>query len=467
MAITKPKISSLVSSQLPEFIQEDYTTFVAFLEAYYEYLESQVIIDFNEISNIDTTLDSFIKYFKNEFAINFPATLVDERFLLPKLKELYISKGSEASYKLLFKILYNKDIDIKYPATQMLRTSDGKWLQPISIFVLITNGSPDDIVGKTIEIISTIKTTLMKINVFIDRYEPTDSANVYEFFLLSSFSGSFNIGDLVKYSNTFNGTIAATTTSLSVIQSGKNFKIGQTYEVNSGGGSGSIITVDSIDINGGIKVARFVNFGINYSNLFTTNILASANSISIVQSFFAIGDTSPSFNATATDIVDQISDEGSISLYNYASTIVDGTYVEASYAGTILTTFSNKSANVVIDSSDYAIIGIVVGSIARYPGYYKNTDGFLDDNIYIQDSKYYQAFSYAIEIDERFDSYKSIVKNLIHPSGTEIFGEYTITNELNMNIGIGLTILDYVFNLVDENSNQFITESGDVIQVII
>ena len=32
-------LSSLVRSQLPEFIRADYDTFVAFLEAYYEYLE--------------------------------------------------------------------------------------------------------------------------------------------------------------------------------------------------------------------------------------------------------------------------------------------------------------------------------------------------------------------------------------------------------------------------------------------
>lgn len=469
MAITKPKISSLVSSQLPEFIQEDYTTFVAFLEAYYEYLESQVIIDFAEISDIDTTLDSFIKYFKNELALNFPTTLVDDRFLLPKLKELYISKGSEASYKLLFKILYNKDIDIKYPATQMLRTSDGKWSQPISIFILVQNGSPDDIVGKTVDIISTIEINSIKITAFIDSYELTNTNNVYECFLLGSFTGVFNIGDLVNHSTTFSGRIAATTTSLSIIQAGKNFKIGQTYDVSSGGGIGSVIRVDSINIDGGITVARFVNFGINYSNSFTTNILASANNISNIQSFFTITGSSPSYSVDTTDIVDQISDEGIISLYNYASTTGAGTYFEANYAGPVLSTFYNKSENVVIDPLDYAIIDVQLGSIARYPGYYKNNDGFLDDNIYIQDSRYYQSFSYAIQIDERFDSYKSIVKNLIHPSGTEIFGEYTINNELDVNIGIGLTILypNYVFNLITENSDQLITESGDVIQAII
>jgi len=35
----KEKVSQLVNSQLPEFIRSDYTTFVAFLEYYYQFLE--------------------------------------------------------------------------------------------------------------------------------------------------------------------------------------------------------------------------------------------------------------------------------------------------------------------------------------------------------------------------------------------------------------------------------------------
>ncbi|NDB82743.1 MAG: hypothetical protein EB127_08390, partial [Alphaproteobacteria bacterium] len=36
---TNNKISDIVSSQLPEFVRADHPTFVAFIQAYYEYLE--------------------------------------------------------------------------------------------------------------------------------------------------------------------------------------------------------------------------------------------------------------------------------------------------------------------------------------------------------------------------------------------------------------------------------------------
>ena len=36
---TNNKISTVVSSQLPEFVRSDHPTFIAFVKAYYEYLE--------------------------------------------------------------------------------------------------------------------------------------------------------------------------------------------------------------------------------------------------------------------------------------------------------------------------------------------------------------------------------------------------------------------------------------------
>ena len=37
--MTSLKISNLVRNQVPEFVREEYPTFVAFLQAYYEFLE--------------------------------------------------------------------------------------------------------------------------------------------------------------------------------------------------------------------------------------------------------------------------------------------------------------------------------------------------------------------------------------------------------------------------------------------
>jgi hypothetical protein len=462
MSITKPKLSTLVSGQLPEFVREDYKTFVSFLEAYYEYLETQIITDFESISDVDTTLDSFIKYFKSEVALNFPETLLDDRFLLPKLKELYISKGSVSSYQLLFRLLYNKEVIIKQPETQMLRVSDGKWIQDISIFVQVNSGSPDSIVGKYAYITSTDRTNFKHIKVFVDRYQSTSMANVYEIFITGNYTGTFDVGDILNYSTVFVSTIVPTTKNITIIQPGINFRVGQVYSIG-GSGTGSIIRIESITNTGGIRSVKFIDYGAGYTSSFNSSILASDNQLTTLQNLFTI----TGLSATVQDSINQISDQGFLSKYDYASSVA-GLYVDASYCGDIVSSFINSSIDPsAIDPAKYAILAISLGSLAKYPGYYRNTDGFISNDKVIQDGKYYQAFSYALEIDELFDSYKSVVKNLIHPAGLEVFGEYSIKINFDASASVGLNIIQSLHNLFAENLDQLTTESDDILTVFV
>ena len=112
----KEKLSTLVSSQLPEFIQSDYTTFKAFLEAYYEFLEQdqnaqELLQNARSYNDIDRTVSSFVEYFLKQYCDDIPRdVLYNKKALVKNIQDLYNSKGSEKSYKLLFRILYNKDV---------------------------------------------------------------------------------------------------------------------------------------------------------------------------------------------------------------------------------------------------------------------------------------------------------------------------------------------------------------------
>ena len=97
--------------------------------------------------DIDKTLDDYIQYFRKELAVHLPLLQKSDRQILPKLKDLYLAKGSEASYKLLFRLLYGKNVELTYPGLQMLKASDGTWNQEISVFARVDYGNPDDIVG--------------------------------------------------------------------------------------------------------------------------------------------------------------------------------------------------------------------------------------------------------------------------------------------------------------------------------
>jgi hypothetical protein len=136
---TDKKSSILVESSLPEFLQEEGPKFTAFLKAYYEWLETtnQITDRAKNLSNygdIDATDEEFIKYFQREVMADFPENvLADKRLLVKRIKDLYRSKGSEQAYKLLFRLLYDEEIDFYYPGQDILRASDGRWVQETSL----------------------------------------------------------------------------------------------------------------------------------------------------------------------------------------------------------------------------------------------------------------------------------------------------------------------------------------------
>ena len=150
------KTSLRVPYQLPEFIRADdnYQTFVAFLQAYYEWMEhqdigtwsannqftasgkegalygSQSLYDNIDIDTVEpgSSYNKFIDYFFNDFLPNFPKdALADKAKLIKIARELYRTKGTPASYQFLFRALYNSDAEIFLTRDVVLRASDGKW----------------------------------------------------------------------------------------------------------------------------------------------------------------------------------------------------------------------------------------------------------------------------------------------------------------------------------------------------
>ena len=82
----------------------------------------------------------------------------------------------------------------------------------------------------------------------------------------------------------------------------------------------------------------------------------------------------------------------------------------------------------------------VLGTRTTYPGFFLNEDGFLDDARYLQDSFFYQQFSYVIFVNQSIEQYKQIVLDILHPSGLLMFGGVLFVDELE--VGASLPFLD-------------------------
>ena len=106
------------------------------MKAYYEWLESSgnPLYESRNLLNygdIDNTLDSFLIYFQKKYVHGIPSNIIiNKRFLLKHILDVYRSKSSIQGYKLLFRIIYNEDLDVYLPGRDMLRVSDGTWVEP-------------------------------------------------------------------------------------------------------------------------------------------------------------------------------------------------------------------------------------------------------------------------------------------------------------------------------------------------
>jgi hypothetical protein len=129
----------LIRQQLPEFIRSDYDTFVTFIEAYYAWMDQtgnamDLAKNMPSYIDLDTTLTDFVAYFMKQFLPLFPPDrLTNPTFFIQHAKEFYRAKGTAKSVKLLFRLLYNQDIDLFYPKDSVIRSSSSGWTKTPSL----------------------------------------------------------------------------------------------------------------------------------------------------------------------------------------------------------------------------------------------------------------------------------------------------------------------------------------------
>jgi hypothetical protein len=431
----KEKISTLVQSQLPEFVRSDYSTFVSFLEAYYEFLEQdqssqELIQNALSYSDIDKTASSFVQYFLKNYANSIsPSSLANKPLLIKRINDLYTSKGGEMSFKLLFNILYDTSVALNYPYEYVLRASDGVWEQRVSIRVTLVDGSASDILNRYL--ILEKNGIVYKTNII--RLKDLGN-NLYELFLDSNTLGAYAVDDIVSVSDNegviFVGTVAPTTTGYSVIAAGKNFKVGQIFTLNVAGAVDTIIQVTGVDSSGGITNIKFINFGYGFTSSVTANFDANLPVATTVQ-------------AKASRTLGFI--EGITIFKNYSASdsnrYFDTDYTVASqlYTGNLThnlsTTVSYSEGSSSGSQTDDRIATIIftLGAVGRYPGAYTSNKGFLSEaEVKLQDNLLYQPFAYQTVTDLDISKFYDAVKFLVHPAGQQLYNNRTITNEINV-----------------------------------
>ena len=77
----------------------------------------------------------------------------------------------------------------------------------------------------------------------------------------------------------------------------------------------------------------------------------------------------------------------------------------------------------------------IVDGVYTYPGRYLNDDGFLSGFNYLENRDYYQPFSYVVKTNRSIERYRKYLKDLLHPAGLKLFGEFlSVDDDANNNV---------------------------------
>jgi len=242
-------ISNFISDQFPEIYQSEAKPFVAFVTEYFKFLESNnQTINVNRLllqnRDIDNTVDSFLIHFKNTYLQNLPLnTKVDTKFLVKHIKDLYTSKGSSRSFKLLFRLLFDEEIQVKYPSESLFKASESDYYKPQYIETSYTDKvltfQGKEIVGSSSNskaFVESISTRLIKGKEII-------------VLTLSNVRGLFLLNELVTSDGdaTDCPVITGSLTSIDLTNGGQDFNIGDTFDVVSSEGKGGRARVTAIE----------------------------------------------------------------------------------------------------------------------------------------------------------------------------------------------------------------------------
>ena len=93
-------------------------------------------------------------------------------------------------------------------------------------------------------------------------------------------------------------------------------------------------------------------------------------------------------------------------------------------------TFENTDTFLILKNDPYTARGKVAGE-GLINDHFLTDTGYVSSEVgNIQDSKFYQSHSYVIKVGESINNYRSIVKDLVHPSGHIFFGEVAVESQL-------------------------------------
>jgi hypothetical protein len=230
---------------------------------------------------------------------------------------------------------------------------------------------------------------------------------------------------IVQESGTGSGDI----TDIRVISNGNNYKSLPTVEVDDTNGSGAVVYAYGTEI-GKILGLKIIESGAEYqaSPSPPTLLLPSYLIVSGVSGSFAVGDTITGLDSSSTvvtaTIVSYTSGTGILKVSNPTGQFSENTSITSS-GGTTAT----------VEKNDLGTATMTIGSVVDTAGTFINQDGWVSETaMRIQDSLYYQDFSYVIKVGRTINDWRDSFKKTMHTSGFYFTGQVDIQTQISAQI---------------------------------
>ena len=192
--------------------------------------------------NFELSIDKYFEYLQDELYSSLPATVYgDKRLLATKFKQFFESRSNEESYRFLFKLLYDENVEFYYPGEDILRVSDGNFDKPQIIRAVATSDIFDflnqTIRGETSGALGNI------IDIKVFNLGSTEVAEM----TLKLVSGTFQGGEQITNidNETLTGNTYGMVTGFTINDAGSGYEVGNEVTIT-GDGSQARVFVSSI-----------------------------------------------------------------------------------------------------------------------------------------------------------------------------------------------------------------------------
>ena len=466
-----------VAQQVPGYVQAQYPAFVDFLQGYYDWLHNEYITQpIETIVDLEQTPEEYVTYFKKQLASTIPEE-VDccRRLLYSRIKDLYTAKGTEEAFRLLFRVLYDTEILILYPSEQILRASDGRWVQENFIAIETYDGAlPTDLNFR------------LRAYSFGAAYDISPSkvvsvdGDVYRIYFSYLYAINLNEGDRVEAFNDaddliFIGNIIKSPETVNILQPGKGWKIGQVVRLNASV-SPSIARVTNIGSEGELIGLEVLEYGyrhvpgqIYYVSPYRQPLLSST--VEINSTITNISPLTYTHTISINDSIKGVTER--VDGYSTQAGLPDSyfleDYTEFDYNANLIFEYQD----VIVDNPFEEVSDVIYEewyesqtalifnyeTIIKTIGHWQDDSGKISNQyIRLQDNFFYQAFSYVIDADISIDQSKFPLK-LVNPAGMKPFFNENKTNVLDITI-------DYEIARTISNERIFLSDVATVTENI-